>query len=259
MSYQAPIGSPDEIATGKIWPGRWIDATPYLTHYSYGYHTGADLNLNYPVWDADQHSDVYAMGDGKVTYAKLFSTQYWGNIIVIDHGTVDGMPLFSRYGHVEEIKVAAGQVVTKDQKIAKVGNGEDLFPYHLHFDISRTNILAEQPNHWPAQNIQSCRINYVEPREWLLAHVGGGDIIFPVRVVYVTAPLGLRVRKDHNPSALQKGVLPYSARASVDPNWVIQEGYTWGQLNDGAFYGDWFALGRADLSETFVSTNPPGT
>ena len=97
MSFQAPIGSPEEIATGRIWPGRWVDATPYLTHYSYGYHTGADLNLNYPVWDADQHSDVYAMGEGKVTYAKLFSTQYWGNIIVIDHGTVDGMPLFSRY------------------------------------------------------------------------------------------------------------------------------------------------------------------
>ena len=258
MSFQAPIGSPDEIASGKIWPGRWVDATPYLTHYSYGYHTGADLNLNYPAWDSDQHSEVYAMGDGQVTYAKLFSTQYWGYIIVIDHGTVDGLPLFSRYAHVEDINVAQGENVVKGQLIAKVGNGEGLFPYHLHFDISRTNVLANEPGHWPGSSIQVAKINYIDPKEWLQNHMDGGAAIFPVRTVYVIAALGLRVREAPGTDQVTKGVLPFGKMTSVDPNWVIKDGYSWAQISGGQFDSDWFAVSKADMSETFVSTNPPG-
>ena len=111
MSFTAPIGSDEERKSGIIWPGKWFDVTPYLTHYAYGYHTGADLNLNYPHWDGDAHSAVYAMGDGVVTYAQLYSRKVWGNLIIIDHGIVDGKPLFSRYAHVENIQVAAGQSV----------------------------------------------------------------------------------------------------------------------------------------------------
>ena len=53
MLFQAPMGSAEEIASGEIWPGKWMDATPYLTSYALGFHTGADLNLNYPDWDGD--------------------------------------------------------------------------------------------------------------------------------------------------------------------------------------------------------------
>jgi hypothetical protein len=36
MPFSAPIGTEEERASGKIWPGRWHDANPYLSHYSLG-------------------------------------------------------------------------------------------------------------------------------------------------------------------------------------------------------------------------------
>lgn len=59
-NYTAPIGTEAERASGKIWPGAWGDATGYATRYRIGspneaYHTGADLNCNTPIWDADAH------------------------------------------------------------------------------------------------------------------------------------------------------------------------------------------------------------
>ena len=136
MSFSSPVGTEEERNSGQIWPGTWTDATPYGTEYQYGIHTGADLNWNTPSWDGDAHAPVYAMGDGKVTYAQRWpNPNYWGNIIVIDHGIVDGKPLFSRYAHVENITVSPGQFVSKGHQICQVGNGFGLFPYHLHFDI----------------------------------------------------------------------------------------------------------------------------
>jgi hypothetical protein len=263
MAFQVPIGTQEERESGIVWPGRWNDATPYLTSYSLGYHTGADLNLNHPHWDADRHKEVRAMGPGQVTYARLYSTQYWGNIIVIDHGTVDGSPLFSRYGHVENIRVAANQMVNLGDHIADVGNGEGLFPYHLHFDISKTEILRTRPGHWPGTNISLVRAHYVNPQEWLQAHVGsgpgaGGAAVLPsFEVWYVIATLGLRVRRDHSRSATQVGSLLYGTRVSLGTARVDQETYTWGQISGGSFNGDWIAVGKTDLTEIYLSRNPP--
>ena len=263
MIFQSPVGSPPEIASGVIWPGRWFDATPYLSQYALGYHTGADLNLNYPHWDSDRHMKVFAMGKGKVTYAKLYSRQYWGNIIVIDHGMQENAPLFSRYGHVENLIVAEGDEVEAGQHIADVGNGEELFPYHLHFDISRTDILATKPSHWPGPSIQLVRVHYVDPKLWLQNHVGDGvqPIFIPTntRVVYVTASVGLRVRQDHSTSSEQVGSLVYGTRVTIEEETVNDGPYIWGHISGGSHNGDWMALGRIDQSQLFVSPDPPIT
>lgn len=259
MSFSAPIGRQFERDTGIIWPGRWIDATGYLTLYSLGYHTGADLNLNYPTFNADAHSDVSATGDGTVTYAQLYSTRAWGKLIIIDHGIVDGTPLFSRYGHIEDINVAAGQAVVMGQPIAKVGNGEGLFPYHLHFDISVTDVLKTLPGHWPGQNKALVQQHYVDPKAWLTAHVAG--IVIPVtQVYYVTARIGLRVRSRHSTSATQVGSLKYGAAVTIEEASKIDEdSYNWGRIWGGTYNGNWMAMGKADNSEAFVSTTPPGS
>lgn len=264
MSFQAPIGSPEEIASGNIWPGQWMDATPYLTSYSLGYHTGADLNLNYPYWDADMHSKVFAIGPGKVAYAQLYSTKVWGKIIVIDHGIVDGLPLMTRYGHIENIQVAVGDVVQKGQQIANVGNGEGLFPYHLHFDISTTNVLLTKAWDWPGSDLDTVKANYVDPKAWLLAHVQAGGVIQPpppppnTQDVYISATAGLRVRQDHNTTSAPMTVLPYGTRVTIDrQERVNQEGYTWGHIRSGTYNGNWIALGKSDQSEAYVSNNPP--
>jgi hypothetical protein len=59
----------------------------------------------------------------------------------------DGTPVYTRYGHVENISVHAGDVVARGQQISTVGlfgppEGKN---YHLHFDISNTTWLENHP------------------------------------------------------------------------------------------------------------------
>jgi hypothetical protein len=267
MEFSAPIGTEEERASGKIWPGRWHDANPYLSHYSFGYHTGADLNLNFPHYNMNAHAEVYAICEGKVTFARLFSPTAWGNLVVIDHGIVDGLPLFSRYGHVEDIRVEEGQAVQAGEMIAAVGNGGALnFPYHLHFDISRTEILGTRPGHWPGEQKAQILAHYVDPKEFLQAQVSGDTANSFIagnlpegQIYFVIATLGLNVRKDHMMTAEKVGVLAFGKRVYIDDSQRIdQDSFTWGKISDGQFTGDWMALGKADNSQKFVSRNPPG-
>ena len=267
-TFKVPIGTDKERDSGIVWPGAWSDATPYLTHYSLGYHTGADLNNNYPGhWDADAHSRVCAIGDGKVTYAQRFpNPKYWGNIIVIDHGIVDGRPLFTRYGHVENIKVSVGQLVHATDQIASVGNGEGLFAYHLHFDISITDILRNTAHYWPGEDKKNLQRHFVDPKAWLRqpVHIVGAvpDKVDPVVVKpiiwYVIAPAGSPVRKAPSQTAEQVGLLPFKATLSINmAEGVTKDSCKWGHIVGGQYDGYWLALGRQDQTETYVSTNPP--
>ena len=277
MAFQAPIGTKEERAAGIIWPGGWTDATPYLTPYAIGIHTGADLNLNLPGgWDKDAHSSVYAMGDGIVTYAQRYpNPNVWGNIVVVDHGIVDGKPLFSRYAHVENIFVHVGNLVRMGEQVASVGNGFGLFAYHLHFDISYTKILKEKPGNWPAPksnpNAELVRQQYLDPKAFLMRqHViqggtssnnvitsGGIEPSPGAMTWYVIIPTGMRVCKDHGIAAGQVGVLPYGTKLFLLKEGGVQDGYRWGHITGGEYDGCWLAIGKQDRSETYVSTNQP--
>jgi hypothetical protein len=268
MSFTAPIGSPAERETGIIWPAKWEDKTPFDRLYQLGrtkvYHTGADLNLNFPHYNSDQHKEIYAIGDGTVTYAQRFpNPEAWGKLVIIDHGMVDGRPLFSRYAHVEAINVSLGQPVRTGDEIAKVGNGDGLFSYHLHFDISITEIFRTRPGHWPGRDRTSLRANYVNPQKWLQEHATSTGVIAPIIVSpaqnwYVSASLGLRVRQDHSTSAVQVGSLLYGSRVAIeDEERVDQDSYTWGRIRGGRYDGDWLVMGKSDQSEMYLSSSPP--
>jgi murein DD-endopeptidase MepM/ murein hydrolase activator NlpD len=114
---------------------------------------------------------VYSIGPGWVSYAQRDVKGAWGNIVVIEHEVVDGVPLFSRYGHVEGLLVDVGDRVEAGTPIAHVGNGDGRFPYHLHFDISLTTILRSAPWHWPGWDRAAVVRHYVDPLLWLRANV----------------------------------------------------------------------------------------
>lgn len=170
--FDAPVGEPEERASAQIWPGKWVDSNPYLTKYSLGYHTGADLNLNFPNYNADKGKPVYAIGDGVVTFAQVVPDS-WGGLIVIRHDPLpDGTPVYSRYGHVENIAVKAGDMVKRGQQICTVGlfgppAGQN---YHLHFDISCTTLLESYPRHWPKFDLEAVKKHYVDPRKFIEDH-----------------------------------------------------------------------------------------
>lgn len=279
--FKAPVGSEEERNSGTIWPGNWEDATGFAIgptkNYPYGVHTGADLNLNFDKfgkqdWNADEGSPVYAMGYGRVTYAKLYSQKVWGKIIVIDHGTVDGKPLFSRYAHVAEIKVPEagdgreGKIVRAGELIATIGDGEGIFKdggHHLHFDISTTGILKEEPWHWERSSKQVVLDHYEDPKQWLMQqHVVQkvpGDFAPPSdtsTVWYVIAPDGAAVRKNPG-SAEQVAVLPFKDEVSLEKAGVGGAGFSWKQISGGEYHGNWVAVRTQDQSESYLSTNRP--
>lgn len=164
--YDPPIGTLAERRSAKVWPGQWIDVSPFAQLYLAGtpnaaYHTGADLNL--PA-DADRLTPVYAVASGVVTFAGRLPV--WGNVIIIKHDPLkgSGKVMYSRSAHVESMNVQVGQRVQRGDQIARVGNAFGVYAYHLHFDLSPTTILETQPQHWPGLDYNGVVKNYVDPR-----------------------------------------------------------------------------------------------
>lgn len=86
------------------------------------FHSGMDFS-------APVGTDIYATGDGKVTYASW--KQSYGNCVIIDHG----YGFETLYGHMDKFKVRVGQTVTRGEVIGYVGNtGKSTGP-HLHYEV----------------------------------------------------------------------------------------------------------------------------
>jgi murein DD-endopeptidase MepM/ murein hydrolase activator NlpD len=74
---------------------------------------------------------VVATGAGIITWSG--SRYGYGNLVEIDHG--DG--LVTRYGHNKELNVKIGDVVTKGQTIAEMGNTGRSTGAHVHYEVIR--------------------------------------------------------------------------------------------------------------------------
>ena len=164
-TYQAPVGTEEQRASGKIWPGRWIDVTGQVWYSPREgvrwYHTGADLNLNSPTFDSDAHAPIYSIADGDVYAVREYSG--WGNVICIRHEEC-----LSRYAHVENIQVREGAAVKQGDHIANIGNAGGYWPYHLHFDIAKLDSrMADYPGDWPGADNTRVLIEYHNPELFL--------------------------------------------------------------------------------------------
>ena len=158
--YCAPVGN--VLERGDIWPGEWVDATGYLRYYAYGWHTGADLNLNAPGWDSDAHRPVYSIAAGEV-YAVRTGVSGWGTVICILHADC-----ISRYAHCENIEVREGAQVLMGDYLGNIGNAEGRYPYHLHFDIARLSArILDYPLDWPGQSKERVERDYYDPALFL--------------------------------------------------------------------------------------------
>ena len=172
--YDSPIGASAQRRAEALWPPGWRDATPFAKLYFRGtpseaYHTGADLNFGKPY--EDKGMACYACASGIVTFAA--SLAVWGNVVVIRHDPLrdpGGRVLYSRYGHVQQIKVEVGDRVSRGQRICEVGDAFGRFVPHLHFDLSPTSILERQPGNWPKLNLDALMKNYINPLEWISRH-----------------------------------------------------------------------------------------
>lgn len=172
--FDAPVGTAEERRSPDLWPGDWTDANPFGNYYrlrdSYYFHTGADLNLNEPAWDSDRGKSVFAVASGTVTFAGR--RRHWGNVIVIRHDPLepDGSTVYSRYAHLGRMDVRRGQRVQRGQQIGTVGQDEYGGPFHLHFDISPTEVLYNNPGDWPGLDRRRLFRDYIDPKEFISEH-----------------------------------------------------------------------------------------
>lgn len=174
--FDSPVGTAEERATDKIYPGQWVDANPYLNYYFLGYHTGNDLNLPR---DMDKGAPCYSIADGEVIFSgpalnRDGSRSGFGNLIVIKHDPYlapDGRIIvaYSRYGHMTDLVVQKGQHVRRGDHLATIWN-VGTQAYHLHFDISLSGVLETNPLHWPGERRQEVEKHYVDPGEFIRMH-----------------------------------------------------------------------------------------
>lgn len=100
-----------------IWPVEGRITQPYSSE-----HYGIDIA-------AEEGTPVVAAASGTVVAAEWDDRH--GNLVAIDHG--DG--LITRYTHLLDYQVAAGDQVDQGQQIGRVGStGESTGP-HLHFEL----------------------------------------------------------------------------------------------------------------------------
>lgn len=126
-----------------LWPanGPLTSRFGWRMHPIYGemrLHAGIDIGAAYG-------SPVWAAMDGVVIFAGRSSG--YGNLVIVDHGTVDGRPVATAYGHMSSIGVRAGQHVSRGQAIAAVGNEGNSTGPHLHFEV-RINGQPTDPMAW---------------------------------------------------------------------------------------------------------------
>lgn len=237
--FSMPVGTREERESGVYPPGDWNDANPYGNYYKlrdgFAYHTGSDLNLNKPHWDADRGQPVYAIRGGEVTFAGHLDV--WGNVIVIRHDPLpDGRVPYSRSAHVDKMFVEKGERVSRGDAIATIGQDEGGGPYHLHFDISLTDVLAEKPWDWPGLTWTRVERDYVDPKPFL---ENQGKVKAPAEPG-LTRVVATDVSHHNSPidfsKMLSRGVVACYVRSSIG-----------GAGLDNAFVDNWEAVQETPL------------
>ena len=130
-------------------------------------HLGEDWNGN-GGGDSDLGDPIYAVARGVVVFSENIGVG-WGNMIIIRHAfrEADGRinMVDSLYGHMQELKAKAGDIVEPGQLIATMGGNNGMYPVHLHFEIHKN--LTMGPNRIGFAHDYS---NYYSPTAFINAH-----------------------------------------------------------------------------------------
>lgn len=143
----------------------------YGVDWSRMLHTGEDWYRSDYLTTNTAGSPVYAVADGIVERHNP-GISYPGNVVLIRHRLPDGRNIYSMYGHIANVRVVQGQLVTRGQQIATVlsqgytgrtPNRHPTWDSHLHFEmrwfLDGTNIYVPGTNAY-GYNFPSCTYAY---------------------------------------------------------------------------------------------------
>ena len=99
-------------------------------------HTGLDFGRG--------DGRIYAADAGTVVEARWNNA--YGNMVIVDHGVVDGQRLTTMYAHQSDLMVVPGQRVEKGQYIGNIGSTGYSTGPHLHFEV---RLDGQHTDPWP--------------------------------------------------------------------------------------------------------------
>lgn len=158
---QALSGMRMQTAEQVLWDGPFRQLSrskaeaqfcDYRTYFYKGQSVDEQIHFGFDLAGLKK-MPVNAANDGKVIFAGPLGI--YGNAIVIDHGYA----IQSLYAHLSEINVKGGQMVKKDEIIARTGTSGLASGDHLHFSIQVDGIPVDPKQWWDANwytsNIES--------------------------------------------------------------------------------------------------------
>lgn len=181
-------------------------------------HLGLDfINPRFtPVLAAADGIVIYAGNDAAIQFGPYLN--YYGNLVVIAHNllSVEGLPVFTLYAHLERVDVAAGDLVSTGDVIGVVGaTGIALGP-HLHFEVR----VGDPASYLATRN----------PDFWIQPYPGFGTL-----AGRVTAPEDVRgmVVLIRSNGRTREAYVYGGDRVNSDPAW--NENFTYGDLPAGVY------------------------
>jgi len=156
--FDYPVGKPDAKNYYKARGLRLRSPT----------HFGEDWNGT-GGGNTDLHDPIYACANGVVTFAYDIKGG-WGRVIILRHAYRDTKTgkikyVDSLYGHNRTMLVKKGDLVTRGQKIATMGNNRGMYPAHLHFEI-RHNLTIGMFR----TSVSSSYSNWADPTAFIKAN-----------------------------------------------------------------------------------------
>lgn len=124
--------------------GHWSNISPFI-----GNHQAEDIRNG--TSDTTTFQPVYSIGDGQVLYAGPNGSTYV-NVVLIRHDLPGADPVCSFYGHIDGLKVTAGQHVSRGQQVARIMDwAAQVAPYgqknsHLHYVILPWDLCQASAN-----------------------------------------------------------------------------------------------------------------
>lgn len=85
---------------------------------------------------------VLAAADGKVIFSGTDEinawgrfTNFYGNLVIVQHSNLGNAPFYSLYGHLSSLAVKNGDTVRQGDLVGAIGASGGAFGSHLHFEV----------------------------------------------------------------------------------------------------------------------------
>lgn len=132
QKYKDYTGGSSSAASGDFQNP--TDNGPLTSPFGMRFHPIKKVNKMHNGIDLGGGGPIYAANSGTVTVSRYDGG--YGYYIVIDHGTIGGKKIETLYAHLQQnVKVSAGQKVSKGDTIATMGTTGSSTGVHLHFEV----------------------------------------------------------------------------------------------------------------------------